>query len=116
VGDFSRGVFRPKGLGSNGSNDLLAWHFGRSAGQIAVTGALNGATTSTIRIIYASGGFNQFTNAALTGATVTPSTATINTPTIAISLTIPNAYSSPSPAAPSGCNITIKGTVAKRLV
>jgi len=114
VGDFARGVFRPRNLGDNGPNDLLAWHFGKSAGQIAASGPLNGETTAAFtRYIYGSGGFGQLSNMPLSGVTVAPSAPVIGTPTIAITMTIPNVYSSPPPAAPSGCNIQFKGTLAK---
>jgi hypothetical protein len=115
VGSFARGVFRPRNLDQNGPNDLLAWHSPRTAGQLAATGPLNGETVATIRIIYGSGGFAQFNNAPISGAMVSPAAPMITTPTVRITLTIPNAYSSPPPAAPSGCDLTLNGTLAKRL-
>ena len=113
VGNFARGVFRPRNLDQNGPNDLLAWHSPRTAGQLAATGPLNGETAATIRIIYGSGGFQQFNNTPISGATVTPPAPMISTPTVRITVTIPNAYSS-SPSTPSGCDLTLIGTLAKK--
>jgi hypothetical protein len=118
VGDFARGVFRPKSVAGNGTSDLLAWHFARNAGQLAPTtpagGALNGATAATIRIIFGSAGFQQFTGAAISGVVVSPAAPTAATAAVTIQITINNAYSS-APATPSGCNITFKGTLGRRL-
>jgi hypothetical protein len=117
VGDFARGVFRPKSVSGNGPSDLLAWYFSRSAGQVVPTspggGTLDGATAATVRIIYGSAGFNQFTGVTLTGVDVNPPAPTGATATVAIEITIANVYSS-SPSTPSGCNITLKGTLAKK--
>jgi hypothetical protein len=113
VGDFARGVFRPKSVAGNGRSDLLAWYFGRSAGQIAPASALNAATSATVRIIYGSAGFLQFNNAVLSGVTVNPAAPTTSTPTVTITVTAHDVYSS-STTTPSGCDITFTGTLAKR--
>jgi hypothetical protein len=118
VGDFARGVFRPKSVAGNGNSDLLAWHFARNAGQLAPTtpagGVLNGATAANIRIIYGSAGFLEFKNTAISGVSVSPAAPLASTATVTIQITINNAYSS-ALNAPSGCNITFKGTLGKRL-
>ena len=118
VGDFARAVFRPKSVAGNGTSDLLAWHFARNAGQLAPTtpagGVLNGATGATIRIIYGSAGFLQFTGASIAGVVVSPAAPTAATSAVSIQITINNAYSS-AVASPSGCNITFKGTLGRRL-
>jgi len=113
VGDFARGVFRPKNLGTNGTSDLLAWFFGRSAGNLQPNGgSLNGATAATVRIIYGSGGFKQVANVVLSGATVTPAAPTLSTPTIRITVTMVDAY--PPQTGVSNCDATFQGTLAKR--
>jgi hypothetical protein len=113
VGDFARGVFRPKNLGTNGATDMLAWHFGRNAGQLQPNGgALNGATAALVRIIYGSGGFKQVSGAVLTGAIVQPANPVINQPTIKITVTMVDAY--PPQTGVSNCDITFQGTLAKR--
>jgi hypothetical protein len=119
VGDYARAVFRPKSVPGNGASDLLAWYFPRSAGQIVPTtsptaGQLNGATAATIQIIYGSAGYNRFVGAVLSGVTVNPAAPATSNPSVFIQATIHDAYSSKS-SIPSGCDITLKGTLGKRL-
>jgi len=118
VGDFARGIFRPKGLPTNGTSDLLSLVFGRSAIQLAPTtpagGSLNAATKATVRVIYGSAGYLQFTGNDLSPTTtVNPPTLTTSTPTVAITIKIANIFSS-AVATPSGCTPTFTGTLAKR--
>lgn len=112
VGDFARGVFRPKGLGSNGTIDVMSWHFSRSSGQIAPSPgpALNGATKATVRTIFGSGGFNQIANVPIT-ATVAPASPAISTPIVTLTVTITDIYTG---FTQSNCDITFKGKLAKR--
>ncbi len=113
VGDFARGVFRPKNVGTNGTADLLAWHFARSAGHLQPNGgSLNGATAATVRIIYGSGGFKKVANVVLSGTTLTPAAPVQNTQTIKISFTMVDAY--PPQTGVSNCDLTFQGTLAKR--
>lgn len=116
VGDFARGIFRPKNVATNGTTDLLSFVHSRSAFQIVAStpagGSLNGATAATARYIFGSAGFTQLTGNAVT-ATVTPPTLTTTTPTVAITITINNVFTG-NVASPSGCNATYKGTLAKR--
>jgi len=118
VGDYMRAVFRPKSVAGNGTSDLLAWFFPRSAGQIVPTspagGQLNGATAATIQIIYGSAGFNRFTGVVLSNVVVNPAAPAASDPSVFIQATIQDAYSS-KPTIPSNCDITIKGTLGKRL-
>ena len=113
VGNFARGVFRPKG-GDNGNSDLLSWHFAGSSGQVVPTspagGSLNGATAAIVRIIYGSAGFNQFNNWPLSGVAV--SAVNGNNP-ITVQITITDIYSK-NAATPSNCDVTFKGTLAKK--
>jgi hypothetical protein len=111
-GDFARGVFRPKGVGTNGNNDMLAWYFGRSAGHLQPSGSLHGATAATVRIIYGSGGYKQVTGAVLSGATVSPSAPIQTTPRISVTVTMVDAY--PPQTGVSNCDATFQGTLIKR--
>lgn len=115
VGNFARGVFRPKGLGDNGTSDLLSWHFSASSGQIATAPnvALDGATSATVRIIYGSAGFNQFNNWAISGADVTPPAPGAGTATVTVQVTVQDIYSK-KPTQLSGCDVTFRGTLAKK--
>ena len=117
VGNFARGVLRPKGIGDNGTSDLLSWHFSASSGQLVPTspagGTLNGATAGTVRIIYGSAGYNQFTNWTLSGVSVTPPAPTLATPTVVVEITIEDIYSK-KPTQRSNCDVTFKGTLAKK--
>ena len=115
VGNFARGVFRPKGLGDNGTSDLLSWHFSASSGQIATPAnvALDGATSATVRIIYGSAGFNQFSNWTISGASVTPAAPLAGTATVVVQVTVQDIYSK-RPTQPSNCDVTFRGTLAKK--
>ena len=115
VGDFARGVFRPKNIAgsTNGTSDLLAWYFARSAGHLTPNGgSLNAATAARVRIIYGSGGFKDVTNVVLSGATVTPNPVVLNTQTVKITFTMVDAY--PPQTGVSNCDATFQGTLAKR--
>jgi hypothetical protein len=112
VGDFARGVFRPKGLGTNGANDMLAWYFGRSAGHLQASGSLHGATAATVHIIYGSGGLKKVVGAVLSGATVSPNPVALNTQAVRITFTMVDAY--PPQTGVSNCDATFQGTLAKR--
>jgi hypothetical protein len=119
VGDFARTILRPRNLtGESGPIDLIAFHFNRSAVQLVPTtpagGVLNGATAATIRIIYGSSGFNQFTGNAIT-ASLSPYPVLLATPDVSVTMTIANAYSKGPPSPPSNCNITVRGVLGKRL-
>ena len=112
-GDFARGVFRPRNVGTNGSSDMLAWYFGRSAGHLQPNGGvLNGATAATVRIIYGSGGFKQVANAVLSGVTVAPAAAIQSTPRISVTVTMVDTY--PPQTGVSNCDATFQGTLIKR--
>ena len=116
IGTFGRGVFRPKGLGTNGTVDLLAFHMSRSAFHLAPTGDgnLHQATAATVHYLYGSGGFRESTNVALSGVTVAPNSGyTENTATFKIKLQVKNIF--PPQVGPSGCNATFQGTLARRL-
>jgi hypothetical protein len=113
VGDFARGVFRPRNVSDNGVNDLLSLVFARSAMQVVPNGGnLDGAVAGTLRTIYASAGFQELVNDPLS-ATVAPTAPTTATPTIAIVVTINNVFSK-NPATLSNCHATYRGTLAKR--
>jgi hypothetical protein len=114
VGDFARGVFRPKSVAGNGTADLLAWFFSRSSHQLAPTGnLLNGATAVTLRTIFGSAGFLQFTNWTVSGVVVSPAAPAAATKTVSIQITVHDIYSS-STSAHSGCDVTMKGILAKK--
>ena len=113
-GNYARGIFRPKNVADNGTSDLLSWHFAGSSGQVVPTGgSLNGATKGIVRIIYGSAGFNQFNNWTLSGADVTPDAPTAANQTVDIQVTIQDIYSK-NPTTPSNCDVTFKGTLAKK--
>jgi hypothetical protein len=92
----------------------LSWHFSGSSGQVVPTspagGALNGATAATVRIIYGSAGFNQFVSWPISGVTV--SAVNGNNP-ITVQITIQDIYSKKANL-PSNCDVTFRGTLAKK--
>jgi hypothetical protein len=101
-------------LKAGGASDLLAWHFPGSSGQIAPTGGtLNGATKGVVRIIFGSAGFQQFNNWNLSGVSVTPAAPTAADQTVAIQVTVQDIYSK-NPTTPSNCDVTFRGTLAKK--
>jgi hypothetical protein len=115
VGNYARGVFRPRGVSDNGTSDMLSWHFSASSGQVfmAPNVPLDGATSATVRIIYGSAGFNQFNNWTLSGVDVTPAAPTAATKTVAVQVTIQDIYSK-KPNQPSNCDVTFQGTLARK--
>lgn len=119
-GEFYRTILRPKGLAADsGPADLIAFHQNRNAVQLVPsapsTTTLNGATAATVRIIFGSSGFGQFAAVPIT-ASLTPYPVTLADPSVDITMTINNVYSKPGPpVVPSGCNITIRGILGKRL-
>jgi hypothetical protein len=117
VGDFARTILRPRNLTSeSGASDLIALHMNRSAVQVVPSGSggvLNGATAATIRIIYGSSGFNQFTGVPIT-ASLSPYPVLSGTASVTVSMAITDAFSK-SAATPSNCDITLNGVLGKRL-
>jgi hypothetical protein len=119
VGDFYRTILRPKGLAADsGTADQIAFHSNRASIQLKPTAptttSLNGATAATVNVIYGSAGYNQFTGVPIT-ATLIPYPVALATASVTITMTMNNVFSKPAPSLPSGCNITIRGVLGKRL-
>jgi hypothetical protein len=116
VGNFGRGIYRPRALGDNGSRDQLTLHYPNAAFHVLVTNMqkLNGATAGTLSTMFGSGGFNSVTNSTISNSTTNPVNPAIGTPTVIITTTIHNVFSGGNPVVLSGCHITLSGTLAKK--
>ena len=116
VGTFGRAVYRPRALGDNGNRDQLAVHYPGAAFHVAVTTAakLNGATAGTLSTMFGSGGFNSVTNSTISNSTTAPVNPAIGSATVVIQTKIHNVFSGGNPVVPSGCHITLNGTLAKK--
>jgi len=116
VGNFDRGIYRPRALGDNGGRDQFALHYPNASFHVLVTTAtkLHGATAGTLYTMFGSGGFNTVSNSTISNSTTNPVNPLIGTQTIAIQTTIHNVFSGGNPVVPSGCHITLTGTLAKK--
>jgi hypothetical protein len=118
VGDFYRTILRPKGLTvDSGPADLIAFHSNRAAVQLKPTAptatSLQGATAATSNTIFGSAGYAQIAGVVIT-ASLSPYPVVLATASVTVSMTINNVFSK-NAATPSGCNITIRGVLGKRL-
>lgn len=113
-GDFFRAVFRKGGLAGNPAADTFTLIAPRSAIQVEPDGGtLNGATSATLRYLYAGSGFGELTASTISGVSVLPAPVKRITQVVTIAITIHDIYKTPS-GGQIGCNVTLTGKLGKR--
>jgi hypothetical protein len=109
-GNFLRGVFRKGGLPGNPGSDTISGVGQRAAFHVSPTGGvLRNASRGTVRSISGRSGYSEAVDVIFSPRVrVTPSSIGTTTATVRIELTVPNFLNV------TGCNVTLKGTLAKR--